>query len=80
MSTRDASTHSKDSLSGQTSDAGRLIEVRQCRSAIGSKPKHRSTLQALGLGKVGARRLLPDRPEIRGMIAKVSHLVTVKYD
>ncbi|MCL4312645.1 MAG: 50S ribosomal protein L30 [Actinobacteria bacterium] len=56
------------------------MEVRQCRSAIGSKPKHRSTLQALGLGKVGARRLLPDRPEIRGMIAKVSHLVVVRYD
>jgi len=53
------------------------IKVTQIRSAIGSKPKHRGSLKALGLKKLGASNILPDRPEIRGMIARVSHLVEV---
>ena len=53
------------------------LEVVQVRSAIGTKPKHRATLRALGLGRIGRRRVLPDRPEIRGMIAQVPHLVRV---
>jgi large subunit ribosomal protein L30 len=52
------------------------IEVTQVRSAIGTKPKHRGTLRALGLGRIGQVHVLPDRPEIRGMLAKVPHLVT----
>ena len=52
--------------------------VTQVRSAIGSKPKQRRTLQALGLGRIGRRNTLPDRPEIRGMIARVPHLVSVE--
>jgi large subunit ribosomal protein L30 len=47
------------------------------RSAIGSKPKHRGTLRALGLGRIGRTNLLPDRPEIWGMVARVAHLVEV---
>jgi large subunit ribosomal protein L30 len=54
------------------------ITVTQVRSAIGAKPKHRGTLRALGLGRIGRSRTLPDRPEIRGMIAKVPHLVKVE--
>ncbi len=53
------------------------LTIRQVRSAIGTKPKHRSTLRALGLGGIGKVNTLPDRPEIRGMIARVPHLVTV---
>jgi large subunit ribosomal protein L30 len=53
------------------------IHVRQVRSAIGVKPKHRATLRALGLGRVGKTAVLPDRPEIRGMVARVVHLVEV---
>lgn len=53
------------------------ITVTQTKSAIGSKPKHRGTLRALGLGKIGQANTLPDRPEIRGMIARVPHLVSV---
>jgi large subunit ribosomal protein L30 len=53
------------------------LHVRQVRSAIGVKPKHRGTLRALGLGRIGKTNTLPDRPEIRGMIARVPHLVTV---
>lgn len=54
------------------------LVVTQIRSAIGSKPKHRGTLRALGLGRIGRSNTLPDRPEIRGMVAKVQHLVTVQ--
>ena len=54
------------------------IKVRQVRSAIGSKPVHRGTLRALGLGRIGKVNLLPDRPEIRGMLRKVAHLVVVE--
>ena len=51
--------------------------VVQTRSGIATKPKHRGTLRALGLGRIGKRNVLPDRPEIRGMIAKVPHLIEV---
>ena len=52
--------------------------VTQVRSSIGAKPKHRGTLRALGLGRIGKSNTLPDRPEIRGMIAKVPHLISVE--
>jgi large subunit ribosomal protein L30 len=54
-----------------------FLVVTQVRSAIGTKPKHRGTLRALGLRRIGHSNVLPDRPEIRGMIARVPHLVTV---
>jgi large subunit ribosomal protein L30 len=54
------------------------LTVKQVRSAIGSKPKQRGTLRALGLGRIGQTNTLPDRPEIRGMIARVPHLITVE--
>jgi large subunit ribosomal protein L30 len=53
------------------------IRVTQVKSAIGTKPKHRGTLRALGLRGIGRTNVLPDRPEIRGMIARVPHLVDV---
>ncbi len=53
------------------------ITVTQTRSAIGTKPKQRGSLRALGLGRIGKTNTLPDRPEIRGMIARVPHLVEV---
>ncbi len=54
------------------------IKVTQIRSAIGTKPKHRGTLRALGLGRIGKTNTLPHRPEIQGMIQKVSHLINVE--
>lgn len=51
------------------------LQVTQVRSAIGTKPKQRGTLRALGLGRIGKTNTLPDRPEVRGMIAKVPHLI-----
>ncbi len=58
-------------------DEARLL-VTQVRSAIGSKPKHRGTLRALGLRGIGQSNDLPDRPEIRGMLARVPHLISVE--
>ena len=54
------------------------IKVTQVRSAIGAKPKTCGTLRALGLRRIGMSNTLPDRPEIRGMIARVPHLVNVE--
>jgi large subunit ribosomal protein L30 len=54
------------------------LKVTQVKSSIGTKPKHRGTLRALGLGRIGQTHVLPDRPEIRGMIARVPHLITVE--
>ena len=52
--------------------------VTQVKSGRHAKPKTRGTLRALGLGRIGKRNTLPDRPEIRGMIARVPHLVEVR--
>ena len=54
-----------------------LLKVTQVKSSIGTKPKHRCTLRALGLRGMGKTNTLPDRPEIRGMIARVPHLIDV---
>lgn len=54
------------------------IKVTQTRSAIGSKPKQRGTLRALGLGRIGKSRVHKDTPELRGQIKKVPHLIEVE--
>ena len=54
------------------------LKVTQIKSGIGTKPKQRGTLRALGLGRIGKCNTLPDRPEIRGMLARVPHLVDVQ--
>ena len=56
------------------------LRVTQVKSKIGCKPKQRGTLRALGLRRIDHTVELPDRPEIRGMIAKVPHLVRVEED
>jgi large subunit ribosomal protein L30 len=54
------------------------LRITLIRSAIGSKPKHRGTVRALGLRKLNQTVTQPDRPEIRGMIAAIPHLVRVE--
>jgi large subunit ribosomal protein L30 len=66
-----------DSTGSKSAEGSRLV-VTQTRSSIGAKPKHRGTLRALGLRGIGQSNELPDRPEIRGMIARVPHLVRVE--
>jgi large subunit ribosomal protein L30 len=56
---------------------GRL-KVTQHRSKIGGKRNQRETLRSLGLKRVGDVVVKEDRPEIRGMVSTVSHLVTVE--
>ena len=64
-------------MSAKNIDTAKTLTVRQIRSAIGNKPKSRGTLRALGLRKIGDTNTLPDRPEIRGMIARIPHLIEV---
>ena len=54
------------------------LKITLVRSQIGIKPKQRGTLRALGLGKIGSSTVLPDRPEVRGVINRVPHLVNVE--
>ena len=54
------------------------LKVTQIRSSIATKPKHRGTLRALGLRGISQTNTLPDRPEIRGMVVAVRHLVKVE--
>lgn len=54
------------------------ITITQVRSAIGAKPKQRGTLRALGLRGIGKSNTLEDGPVVRGMIARVPHLITVE--
>ena len=62
-------------MSANTNES--TITVTQVKSSIGSKPKTRGTLRALGLGRIGKTNTLPDRPEIRGMIQRVPHLIEI---
>ncbi|MET9018667.1 50S ribosomal protein L30 [Actinopolymorpha singaporensis] len=54
------------------------LKVRQVRSTIGRKQNQRDTLRSLGLKRLNDVVVKEDRPEIRGMIATVSHLVAVE--
>ena len=54
------------------------LEITQVRSLIGAKEDQRATVRSLGLRRVHDTVTKPDRPEIRGMVAKVAHLVTVR--
>jgi large subunit ribosomal protein L30 len=58
-------------------NANVTITVEQIGSAIGRPQSQRATLQGLGLNKIGRRARLEDTPAVRGMIAKVAHLVRV---
>jgi large subunit ribosomal protein L30 len=59
------------------SSPDRVLKVTQVKSGTHAKPKTRGTLRALGLGRIGKTNMLPDRPEIRGMLRRVPHLVEV---
>ena len=54
------------------------LKVKQTKSGIGGKKNQRETLRTLGLKHVGDVVVKEDRPEIRGMVKTVSHLVTVE--
>jgi large subunit ribosomal protein L30 len=54
------------------------LRITQLRSTIGLKPRQRGTLRALGLRRINDTVEHPDRPEIRGMVNTVPHLVKVE--
>ena len=55
-----------------------MLKITLVRSPIGSKPKHKATVAALGLRKLHATVEQKDNPAIRGMIHRVRHLVKVE--
>jgi large subunit ribosomal protein L30 len=54
------------------------LKVTQVKSSIGRKKNQRDTLRSLGLKRINDSVVQEDRPEIRGMVATVPHLVTVE--
>jgi large subunit ribosomal protein L30 len=54
------------------------LQVTQIKSGIGGKQNQRDTLRTLGLKRIGDVSVKEDRPEVRGMLATVSHLITVE--
>ena len=57
--------------------ASKTLTVEQTKSPIGRPAEQRQTLIGLGLNKIGRRSTLEDTPAVRGMVAKVAHLVRV---
>lgn len=62
-----------------TSSESGSLEITQVRSLIGSQDWQRETLRSLGLRRMHDTVTRPDRPEVRGMVAKIAHLVEVRY-
>ena len=54
------------------------LRITQTRSQIGQSQRHRGTLRALGLGKIGKSVEKPESPVVAGMLRKVRHLVQVE--
>lgn len=55
----------------------KTVRVTYTKSAIGYNKTQKATIRALGFKKLGQTRELADTPGVRGMLRKVSHLVTV---
>jgi large subunit ribosomal protein L30 len=54
------------------------LKVTQVKSTIGEKPAARETVRSLGLKRIGDTVIKEDKPEIRGMVRSVKHLITVE--
>ena len=54
------------------------LKITQTRSSIGQSARHRGTLRALGLGKIGRTAEHTESPQLAGMLRKVRHLVKVE--
>ena len=55
----------------------KTLKITQVRSTIGQTEKHRGTLRALGLGKIGQSVERAESPQVAGMLRKVRHLVRI---
>ncbi len=65
-------------MTARAAAKNKTLDVRQIKSGIGFDRKQNLTLRALGLGKIGRVRTLPDNRQVRGMLGKIPHLVEVK--
>ncbi|HVU78688.1 MAG TPA: 50S ribosomal protein L30 [Gaiellaceae bacterium] len=54
------------------------VKLTQVRSSIGQSERHRGTLRALGLGRIGKTNEIDESPVLSGMLRKVRHLVKVE--
>ncbi len=54
------------------------LKVTQTRGVVGTRQNQRETLRTLGLRRIGQTVIREDRPEVRGMVRTVAHLVTVE--
>jgi large subunit ribosomal protein L30 len=54
------------------------VRITQVRSQIGQSQRHRGTLRALGLGRIGRSVERDESPQLEGMLRKVRHLVKVE--
>jgi large subunit ribosomal protein L30 len=64
----------------KTSSEAKTVTVRQTGSPLRRKADQRATLIGLGLNRIGRESTLVDNPSVRGMIAKVAHMVAVVED
>jgi large subunit ribosomal protein L30 len=55
-----------------------MLKIKKVKSEIGRPEKHRKVLRGLGLNKLNSTVTLTDTPQVRGMINKVIHLVSVE--
>ena len=56
----------------------KTLRITQTRSSIGQTEKHRGTLRALGLGKIGSSTERQESPVLAGMLRKIRHLVRIE--
>ena len=57
---------------------GKMIRIRQVKSAIGTIRKHREVLRTLGLRRIRHEVVRPDTPAVRGAVAKVQYLLEIE--
>jgi large subunit ribosomal protein L30 len=56
----------------------KMLKITLVRSPIGNTERHKATIRALGLRKIGQSVEQKDSPTVRGMISKVNHLIQVE--
>ncbi|MFN3075705.1 MAG: 50S ribosomal protein L30 [Alphaproteobacteria bacterium] len=64
-------------MGAESAKGGKTVKVTQIHSGCGRKKDQIATLKGLGLGRIRRERVLEDTPSVRGMIAKVAHLIEV---
>ena len=64
-------------MTARKAPTGATLDARQVRSGICANRTQKATLKALGFGKIGRVRTLPDNDQVRGMISKIPHLVEI---